>query len=102
MPSLNERYRKTDSEKELSLTHNDGGAGSGCGGALLCLLGEREVGSASRRRGKDEGPVSGCLLMVRSVVSSTASTLSPVAPGPLHITGHNSPRLAVWGLRGAG
>ncbi len=40
--------------------------------------------------------------MVRTVVSSSDYVLSPVAQSPLHITGHNSPRLAVWGLRGAG
>lgn len=46
-------------------------------------------------RGEDEKPVSDWLLMVRSVVSSTDSGLSPVMLGPLHITGHNSPHLAV-------
>lgn len=40
--------------------------------------------------------------MVRSVVSSTDSGLSPVTLGPLHITGHNSTHLAVWGLGGLG
>lgn len=50
---------------------------------------------AFESRGKDEEAVSGCLLMVRSVVSSTDSGLSPVTPGPLHITGHNSTHLAV-------
>lgn len=44
---------------------------------------------------EDEEALSGCLLMVRSVVSSTDSGLSPVTPGPLHITGHNSTHLAV-------
>lgn len=57
---------------------------------------------AFERRGEDEEAVSGCLLMVRSVVSSTDSGLSPVTPGPLHITGHNSTHLAVWGLGGLG
>lgn len=51
---------------------------------------------------EDEEAVSGCLLMVRSVVSSTDSGLSPMTLSPLHITGHNSTHLAVWGLRGPG
>lgn len=45
--------------------------------------------------GEDEEVVSGCLLMVRSVVSSSDSGLSHVTLGPLHITGHNSTHLAV-------
>lgn len=51
---------------------------------------------------EDEEAVSGCLLMVRSVVSSTDSGLSPMTLSPLHITGHNSTHLAVWGLGGLG
>lgn len=77
----------------------------GAGWRDVCLLGgARSRGLQGRplRGGKDEEAVSGCLLMVRSVVSSTDSGLSPVAPSPLHITGHNSPHLAVWGLRGLG
>lgn len=50
---------------------------------------------ALRAGGEDEKPVSDWLLMVRSVVSSTDSGLSPVMLGPLHITGHNSTHLAV-------
>ena len=52
--------------------------------------------------GEDEEAVSECLLMVRTVVSSSDSGLSPVAVSPLHITSHNSTHLAVWGLRGLG
>lgn len=65
--------------------------------AVLCLSsgGRGFVVPPFERRGEDEEAVSGCLLMVRSVVSSTDSGLSPVTPGPLHITGHNSTHLAV-------
>lgn len=40
--------------------------------------------------------------MMRSVVCSTDSIISPVMLGPLHITGHNSSHLAVFGLQGLG
>lgn len=63
--------------------------------------GNQRLGALVSWRKKDEGPVSGLLLMVRYVVSSSDYVLSPMAQSPLHITGHNSPRLAVWGLRGA-
>ncbi len=65
--------------------------------AILCLSSGRHgfAVPAFESKGEDEEAVSGCLLMVRSVVSSTDSGLSPVTPGPLHITGHNSTHLAV-------
>lgn len=63
---------------------------------LYCLsLGDRGLQCWPLSRGEDEEAVSGCLLMVRSVVSSTDSGLSLVTLGPLHITGHNSTHLAV-------
>lgn len=62
---------------------------------LLCCVSPTGQCQVLRARGEDEETVSGCLLMVRSVLSSTDSGLSPVTPGPLHITGHNSTHLAV-------
>lgn len=71
-----------------------------CTPSLLLETWARGVGLWEQK--EDEEAVSGCLLMVRSVVSSTDSSLSPVMLGPLHITGHNSTHLAVWGLKGLG
>lgn len=71
---------------------------------LVCCIVSLVWASTSiwEQGGEDEEAVSGCLLMVRSMVSSTDSGLSPMTLGPLHITGHNSTHLAVWGLRGLG